>query len=506
MGHGGGETTSPTDETSRDAKKTLQTLTGPPTSLFGWRGRALTFFRNPVDYMLKLRKQYGNVATLTAGDNEPLFFRRSEAVEGKEVANSRTVFVFGAEANRALLTQLDIFETRKPRGPETEEFASTSDNILFANGQDHRRRRKLLMPVFSRGNLQAYHTYMAEYARQMLDSWSEGKTIELDHEMSLVSMNIASKCLYGLDPVEQNVDLAGRMRRMIRTMFSPAALVPLNFPGTPYHRLRRDLREIRSGLQSEVRRMEKSGQRGDDVLSIMIERHMEETGRVDVEEIVGEAFVMFFAGHDTTSKALCWTLYLLAQHPEVARELHEELENHVEGDAPTYEQLFELDVLDRVVKESLRVLSPAVMFPRVAVEDTEICGFEIPQGSELVYSSYVTHMDPEVFPQPRRFDPSRWHGLKPSPYEYLPFGAGRRTCLGAALGTLTIKLLVPMILKRFQLQVVPGARIDLDTNVVNGPKPGIPVIVHRQDGVFERPPSQIRGYLATMVDLSRGAV
>ena len=484
-----------------EARRSRGACPGPKSSWMGWRGNALRFFGNPVDYMMRLREDHGEVAALTDGTNQPLFSRGDSSVSTKAGSVPRTVFGFGAEANREILTQLDVYQTRPPRGPNSSDFEELANNVLFANGTDHERRRKLMLPIFTRNSLQAYHPHMADLTRKLMSSWQVGQRLELDSQMSLVSLNIASKCLYGLEPETEKVGLAAQMRSMVRLMFSPAVLLPLKVPGTPYHRLIRDLRDVRLGLQAEVERLQASGDFGDDVLSIMVQRHLEEMNRVDIDEIVGEAFVMFFAGHDTTSKGLCWTLYLLAQHPDVAQRLCEELEEEVEGDCPTYQQLFTLSYLDRVVKESLRILSPAIMFPRFAVQDTSLCGFEIPAGTEIVYSSYVTHLDESIYPNPHSFDPDRWVDFKPTPYQYLPFGAGRRTCLGMTLGTLTIKLIVSMILKRFQLRVAEGNTVDLDTNVVMGPKPALLMDVHAVDSGFGYRPSRVNGYLSKMVDL-----
>ena len=120
-------------------------------------------------------------------------------------------------------------------------------------------------------------------------------------------------------------------------------------------------------------------------------------------------------------------------------------------------------------------------------------------GTEVVYSPYVTHMDEEIYPRPKRFDPDRWLSIKPSAHEYLPFGAGRRLCLGAALGTIQLKLLVPMILHRFRLQTV-SRDIDIRFHAVMGPKGGLPMRVRRQDGRFADSPGRIGGDLASMVD------
>ncbi|MCG8454982.1 MAG: cytochrome P450 [Holophagales bacterium] len=485
---------SKTEKTPAAGSRPFTQLAGPePMPIVGWRGNAARFLTRPLQYMNRLRGRFGNVSRLVAGGNAPIFSRPFDSPE----TEPSTVLAFGEEANRAILTQLDIFVTRHPRGPGSEEFEAISDNILFWNGERHKDARKLLMPIFSRGNLQAYHGIMVDYAREMLAGWRQGQVVDISEEMSLVSMRIASKCLYGLDPAKESEDLAERMRDMMSALFSPVVLVPLDIPGSPYRRLLRDIRDIHASLETLIA-ASRDDPGGADILAIMIRRHLEERGRIDVTELLGNAFVFFFAGHDTTSRALTWTLLLLAQHPEVMAELMQELDENLEDDVPTYGQLFELPVLDRVVKESMRVLAPSFLFPRVTAVDAVLCGYEIPAGTEVIYSPYMTHTDPRLFEDPNRFDPDRWKTIKPSPYAYLPFGAGRRTCIGAALGTMTVKLLLPIIVRAFRLQAMPR-KIDLDFHAVIGPKGGLPMRLHPQDRRFAESAARITGDLAQMV-------
>ena len=154
--------------------------------------------------------------------------------------------------------------------------------------------------------------------------------------------------------------------------------------------------------------------------------------------------------------------------------------------------------MDYVIKEGLRLLGPAVYTIRHCPETTELDGYEIPAGSMVLNSPYVSHRIPEVFANPQRFDPSRWEHIQPSPYEYLPFGAGPRMCLGAKSAMATMKVVLPMILQRYRLSVVPQTRIDRIVNITMYPKKGLAVTVHPQDGIFRASP--MSGNVLEMVD------
>ncbi len=463
-------------------------------ALLAWQRQALAFFRNPVAHMMELRRRYGDTVRLVQGGNRPLLFRPS-------VPGGATFFAFGSESARAILTQTDVFETRRPPGPKSRAYDRLTTNMFFINGERHKQQRRLFMPAFHRDSLKAYYGDMVHFTHRMLEAWQPGQRIDLDHEMHRVTLNISSRALYGIDATARENSLAQQMSEMIFTLFSPASMVPINLPGTPYRRLVRQMERIVGQLEREIAEKESAGASGDDVLSMMIRARQQDPSSLSDDEMIGQAFTMFFAGHDTASKALTWTLFLLSQHPEVMAALSTELQRELSGQPPTYQQIYGLPVLDRVIKESLRVLTPAVFFAREATRDTTLGGYEIPAGSEVIYSPYMIHIDEAYFDRPKTFDPDRWLSIKPGKYEYLPFGVGSRTCIGSSFGGMQLRLMVAMIVQRWRLEGVADSRIDVKTNVVIGPKDGLPMIVRPLDGRFEESRKPLRGFIREMVDL-----
>jgi len=478
---------------ARSAPGTGSPPPGPtPMSILGWRGNALRFFRNPVAYLSGLKKTHGDVASLVDCDH-PTLFTQPTAHQG------RTIFGFGPEINKQILTRPDVFPVHRPRGPKTETFERLSNNILFMNGPKHVQQRRLLNPTFTREHLQSYHQDIVHYTEQMLDRWQAGQRVDMLREINLLARSVASKALFGLDPTGKSGAISLTIRHVIDALFSPVTLIPLDLPGMPYRRLRLDMEKAEALIRSEIERRRASGV-GDDALMMMIRAHDEEGNRLSPAELVSQAFVLFFAGHDTATSAICWTLFLLAQHPEVSAELHQELTDRLGGTPPTYEQIYDLPVLDRVVKESLRVLGPGVFFPRVAAETTTLGPYEITAGSEVLYSPFVTHHDPDVYRDPLRFEPGRWLEIDPSGFEYLPFGAGPHRCIGAAFGGMQMRTVLATLVQRYRLEMVPESRIDVNVNVVMSPT-HLPMLVRRQDRHFHRSKAEVTGFVREMVTL-----
>jgi hypothetical protein len=158
------------------------------------------------------------------------------------------------------------------------------------------------------------------------------------------------------------------------------------------------------------------------------------------------------AGYDTTSAGAAWAVYDVARHPEVWDRAAAEVADVV-GDRPLRsDDIPRLPYLDRVVHEVLRVHSPAVISARRAVEDVELHCHRIPANRMVIYSAYVTHRMPELWPEPREFRPERWE-TEPEPYTWVPFGGGYRRCLGFALALLEIKAVLVQVLRRTRLQL-----------------------------------------------------
>jgi cytochrome P450 len=221
---------------------------------------------------------------------------------------------------------------------------------------------------------------------------------------------------------------------------------------------------------------------------------------MEESELIGQATVMFIASYENVASVLTWTLFLLAQHPQIMGDLHAELTSVLGGNPPDVETLEKLPLLDAVVKESMRVLPPVPYLVRKAIMPSSLGEFEIRKNDRVAVSAYITHHLPELYPNPRRFTPDRWFQIKPTPFEYFPFGAGPRACLGKLFAVAEIKIGLAMILARHRLAVQPDIRIDRRVQVMMSPKRGLPMIIHPPDRQFERAP--VRGNIHDMVELT----
>lgn len=332
----------------------------------------------------------------------------------------------------------------------------------------------------------------------MLEGWKAGEQRDMHHEMHWLAHTIDVSALFSIEdpePVAMLHDLSGTLRQTgtRRSML----MLPLK-RGGPYAGmldsaeklvafLRKIIAEKRAGQPQEL-----------DMLDMLISSTTENGAKLSDDDIIAEAYT--FMNPETTASALTWTLLLLAQHPDVLGDLLDELDSVLHGDAPTLEQFRRLKLLENVIKESLRLFPPFSFRRRRSAQACQFGPFEIPGRVEIISSQYVTHRLPEIYRDPQRFDPGRWETLKPTQFEYFPFGSITHHCLGKHYVNLELTIVLTMLLQRYRLTVAPGARVDRRVSIGLEPANGMPMTIARQDRRFTR--QAIRGNINEMVEFA----
>jgi cytochrome P450 len=199
-----------------------------------------------------------------------------------------------------------------------------------------------------------------------------------------------------------------------------------------------------------------------------------------------EMMTLFLAGHETTANALTWTIYLLSEHPDAADRLARELDEVLEGRAPTPADLPKLIYTEMVVRESMRLYPPAPGFAREPIEDVTIGGYTVPRGSLVSVITTALHRDKRFFDDPDRFDPERfapgWMDRIPR-YAYLPFGGGPRVCIGNHFALMEARLILATLAQRYRFTLAPGQVVTPIQLVTLRPKGGLRVMLEARRSV-----------------------
>lgn len=198
-------------------------------------------------------------------------------------------------------------------------------------------------------------------------------------------------------------------------------------------------------------------------------------------EIVAQSVIFIFAGYETTSSALSFALYLLATHPDVQKKLQDEIDAALPNKAlPTYDALVQMECLDMVVNETLRLYPIAGRLERVCKTDVEVNGVLIPKGTVVIVPTYALHKDPKYWPEPEEFRPERFSKKNQdniNPYTYLPFGDGPRNCIGMRFALMNMKIALVSILQNFSFQPCKETQIPLKLSKQGLLQPEKPVLL-----------------------------
>lgn len=408
------------------------------------------------------------------------------------------VIAIGPEFNREILGNPTAWRPVSigPPGPKSSAVRRLGQGIISMTGRQHEHYRRLLLPPLQRNNIEAMGAGMICLAEEQVDSWPVHRPIDLWAHAKKLLRTFAIGLLFG-DDRSRGYPIADMINQGTDCSWSLKVLgCPVNVPGTPFHRM------LRSAEDLEGRIIEWVGcKRGQidnrDLLSIVVNSPDENGGAASNETVAKYTPTLFGAAYETCQNALIWTLLLLNQHPQIARDLYEELQGCGAGDLPSCQKLMQLPLLDAVVKESMRILPPVPQQFRVAQHDTTLNGYPVAKRTQALLSAFLTNRERDLYPDADRFKPDRWATIAPSPYEYSAFSAGPRGCPGYAFGLAMLKVAVATIMTRYRIALQPGTRIDYKVHVALTPRWAIPVVLHRQDGAFAASP--IRGKIRDLV-------
>jgi cytochrome P450 len=352
------------------------------------------------------------------------------------------------------------------------------DGIFNTDGKLHQRMRQLARPAFQPNRISNYAAQMVDSAQQRMSSWQDGEIIDLQHEMSLLTIDIASQTLFGVK-LEERVE---GLYTAVHTTLDHKALIL----GQQHERLERlsianrlgqrandrlsrtpaaarivaesigEMVEIGRFILDERRR---TGQADDDLLSILLLGQKEIPEAFSDEQIHFEIRNYLLAAHVTTGNVLAAAWWHLAHDPELSAALHKTLDASLGGRPPTLVDVPALKICEHILLEGLRLYPPIWFLAREALEEVSIGGHTLPAKAKLGVVPWVLHRDPEHFPEPDRFLPSRWENdarARLPRGAFLPFSAGSRSCLGEHFAILESVLALACVASQWEFQAVPG--------------------------------------------------
>ena len=327
-------------------------------------------------------------------------------------------------------------------------------SVLVIDDDVHRERRRLMMAPFHRDAVARQAELMAEIAAENIAGWPVGKSFPVAPKTSEITLEVILRTVIGASDPERLAALRDVMPRLLRVgpWESLAIAKPSLQSRLPWRRLSRNIEESDRLLYAEIaeRRADPDIAERTDALAMLVQAR----GGMNDKELRDQLITLLVAGHDTTATGLAWALERLTRHPAILAKAVAAAEA---GDAAGDEYL------DAIAKETLRIRPVVPDVGRILKEPVEVAGYQLPAGVMVVPSITSVHADPNVYPDPDKFDPDRMVGATLSPTTWFPFGGGNRRCLGAGFAMVEMRIVLREILRRVELAATaePGEKTRL---------------------------------------------
>jgi cytochrome P450 len=441
-------------------KRSVRRSALPPGPTYPAIVQGIGLWKRPLAFLERCRARYGKRFTVRFPAAPP-FVILSDPGEIKEVFAASPEVLHPGEGARVL-----------------EPLVGKNSVILLDEGP-HMEQRKLLLPAFHGEKMARLSDLMAEVAEREVVSWPRDRQLELQPQMQRLTLEIILRAVFGLDPGERLNALRERLSELLAFGDRPISLVPIDPEGPLGRALARTRPFARFlTLQEEIDRLlfdliderrAGDGER-DDVLAMLLEARHEDGSPMSSQELRDELLTLLVAGHETTASSLAWGFERLTRTPAVLARLVDELES--DGDA----------YLMATIQETLRrrPVLPNVE-PRLVKQPIEVGGWSYPTGVCLVPNAYLVHHDPEIYDEPYEFRPERFLDESPGTYSWIPFGGGRRRCIGASFAMLEMQIVMRTVLTGSDLEpATDGFELARRRNITIRPGGGARVVVRER--------------------------
>ncbi len=371
------------------------------------------------------------------------------------------------------------------------------NSLLVLDGDRHIRERRLMLPPFHGERMRAYGETMRDATTRAIDRWPVGKPFPVHESMQAITLDVIMRTIFGVGDggalgalrdslVRWTAAGTSRVGTALMLFTPPDRAQQIHelasrglgrlLPWAPLMAAQRDTDQQIRGVIAARRREGTAGRT--DVLSMLLDARDEAGEGMTDDQLRDEMLTLLVAGHETTATTLAWTIHHLLGHPEWLAKVRAEVREVAGGGPIQPDHADKLVLLDAAIKETLRLTPILPMVGRRLAKPTTIGGYDLPQGTVAVATIYLVHRRADLWPDPTRFDPSRFVGKRIDPTHYFPFGGGARRCIGMAFASYEMKIVLATILARASLAVAPGKPVKLvRRGITFAPSGGMPVVV-----------------------------
>lgn len=451
-------------------------------------------YDDPLGFLAKARSSLGDMFVIREAG--PVFSRAPEC--------AGAIAIFGPIQTRAVLSDIELFGLPISAAQHLslpQRLVNLNRGLHSMPVKQHDEHQRLLKRVLSERSLEAQRPFVSACVETFLQQWSNGQRIALLTEMRRLVLAVSTELLFGNRYAERSkvASLLQAYFHLRRDLTSRSSSMT--------HTSRQELIVLGTRLDESLRshvqwcRQHKIST-SDGLLAPLASLELQPGLRLSDDEVVGHDNVLFMSSNEPIAVSLTWILLILSQLADLRRALRLEIESAPltpEGiSTPT--RPVQPALLDSVINESLRVLTPNALMVRVTTRPASLDGVSLPKGCEIVLCPFLAHRDTEPFPKPNEFLPSRWNKIKPSPFEYFPFGAGGHSCVGRYLAIYMIKTVLRSLMQQFELVLAYDQEADWQVNIIFMPKSD-PIMTVREPGEFASPGGRLSGPVSKLISL-----
>ena len=426
-------------------KSVYKSIPGPKGKPFV--GTGLEFRSDPLGFSKKLREEYGQIVKTKLGPYNAIFLFNPEHIKYVLATN----------------------HSNYHKGEDYKFLKEVLGEGLVTNEDEvWRRHRKIIQPIFHTDQLIEFIGQFNSLTNQFLDSWlSKGKINDFT-EMSALTASIVTKTILGSD-IELNINEISNavsfLTLHIQNRIESLAPMP-HFVPTPNNRkYNHEMSIINSVVDTIIQKHKESVFKSSNILSkLLLANAGDSDENLTQLEIRDEIRTFFIAGHETTATSLTWAHYVLAKNTKVRDKMIAEIHSIIgTSKEATYEDLQKLVYVDQVINEVLRLYPPIYTFGRTPLKSDHIDDYELPKGSLIIISQFVTHKDPSLWKDPDKFDPERFESERFKnihKFAYFPFGGGPRTCIGKHFALLEMKVILVKIYQKYTFKIQSNLEVN----------------------------------------------
>ena len=406
-----------------------------------------------IDYLMEKYEKYGSIFRI------------------RTIGNTNVVVLMGPEGNRFILsTGMHHFSWKEGWLPTFKELLGES--LFVQDGEEHKQKRKLIMPAFHRQALHNYLSTMDEIAQRYMQKWENLQNFRWYEENKQLTFEIASTLLTGSEPGEMTEHLS----HLFTTMTKGFITIPLRASWTPYGKALKARDELLKHIRQAVEYRQKNPT--NDALSLLVQTRDEDGNSLTMDELQAQTFLMLFAGHETSASMLTTFCLMMKKHPEVWQQAKaEQARINIQGQLEM-EHIKEMTYLEQILKEVERLYPPVPLGFRGVVEPFEFNGYYVPKGWKAIYPINVAHRDETVYTDPEKFDPDRFSPERNEnkvPFSLVGFGGGSRICVGYAFAQLEMKIITSYLLRYYNWEIIPDQNLEISYSPTASPKDGLQV-------------------------------